>query len=166
MQTFTHESSIRLPQPLSRVFPFFADARSLERLTPPWLRFEILTPGPIRIAAGTRIDYRLRLHGVPIRWQSEITAWSPPTLFVDEQRRGPYRLWVHEHRFEERGGTTVAEDFVRYAVRGGRIVDRLFVRRDLDRIFRYRRERLRHLFGTADADGGIAAPPAGPGDLA
>ncbi len=104
MRTFELTREVLLPRPLAEVFPFFADARNLERLTPPWLRFEVLTPGRIEMRRGTTIDYRLRLRGVPVRWRSEITAWEPPVRFVDEQRRGPYRLWVHEHRFEERAG--------------------------------------------------------------
>jgi ligand-binding SRPBCC domain-containing protein len=94
---FTLETRLFLPRPLEIVFPFFADAGNLEILTPPWLRFEIVTPRPIAMRAGALIEYRLRLHGVPLRWQSEITAWEPPHRFVDEQRRGPYRAWIHEH---------------------------------------------------------------------
>ena len=149
MRVFTLSSRVVLPRPLRDVFPYFAEARNLEKLTPPWLRFEVLTPVPVEMAAGARIDYRLRLRGIPIRWQSEITAWEPPTRFVDEQRRGPYRLWIHEHRFEERDGMTVAEDFVRYAIPGGSLVHRLFVRRDVERIFEYRRDRMRLTFGAA-----------------
>ncbi len=149
MRVSEFKSSILLAEPLSVVFPYFSDARNLEDLTPPWLRFQVLSPEPIEIAEGTIIDYRLRLRGIPIRWRSEITRWEPPTVFVDEQRKGPYRLWVHEHRFEERDGQTLAEDYVRYAVPGGPLVDRLFVRADLRRIFRYRRERMAQLFGAA-----------------
>ena len=148
MRILTLESGIWLPKPLKEVFPFFTDARNLELLTPPWLRFEVLAPYPNQMGPGTRIDYRLRLRGIPIRWQSRITAWDPPEGFVDEQVRGPYRLWIHEHRFEEREGMTLAEDFVRYAVHGGRVVDRMFVGRDVRRIFRYRRDRLQAIFGT------------------
>ncbi len=140
-------SRIRLERPLRDVFPFFADARNLEVLTPPWLKFELRSSGPIEMFAGRKIDYRLRLRGIPIRWQSEITKWDPPAVFVDEQRKGPYRLWVHEHRFEEHDGGTVAEDHVQYAVPGGWLADRLFVRGDLRRIFQYRREKLAELFG-------------------
>jgi ligand-binding SRPBCC domain-containing protein len=140
-------SEIWLPRPLEEVFAFFADAGNLQTLTPEWLDFTILTPRPIQMRAGTVIDYRLRLRGIPIRWRSEITAWEPPHRFVDEQRRGPYRLWVHEHRFETRDGGTQVADLVRYAVPGGRLVDWLFVRRDVERIFQFRREKLLALFG-------------------
>ena len=149
MRTFELTSEVLLPRPLAEVFPFFADARNLEKLTPPWLRFRVLTPGRIDMRRSATIDYRLRLRGVPIRWRSEITAWEPPFRFVDEQRRGPYRLWIHEHRFEERAGRTLASDHVRYAVPGGRLVDRLLVRPDLERIFEYRRDALRSVFGPA-----------------
>ena len=150
MRTFGLTSEVMLPRPPTEVFPFFADARNLEKLTPPWLRFAVLTPEPIEMRPGATIDYRLRLRGVPIRWRSEITAWEPPFRFVDEQRRGPYRLWIHEHRFEERGGQTRASDHVQYAVWGGRLADRLLVRPDIERIFEYRRDVLREIFGTAD----------------
>ncbi len=88
---------------------------------------------------------------MPVRWRSEITAWEPPFRFVDEQRRGPYRLWVHEHRFEERAGCTLARDHVRYAVMGGWVVDRLLVRPDVERVFEYRRAVLTRIFGLADS---------------
>jgi ligand-binding SRPBCC domain-containing protein len=149
MKTFRLESQIWLGRPLADVFPFFADARNLEHLTPPWLRFEVLTAGQISVSAGTRIDYRLRMRGIPLRWQSEITSWDPPRRFVDEQRRGPYRLWIHEHRFREHNGATLAEDRVQYAVPGGSLINRMLVAPDLARVFRYRRERLVELFGEA-----------------
>ncbi len=105
-----------LPQPVAEIFPFFADAANLEVLTPPWLKFQILSPRPLKMHVGTLIDYRLRVRGLPMRWQSEIIAWEPPHRFVDEQRRGPYRLWRHEHEFVERDGGTVIRDKVEYAI--------------------------------------------------
>jgi len=128
------------------VFPFFTDAGNLDALTPPWLKFHIVTRQPIDMNVGARIDYRLRIHGLPMRWQCAITGWERPVRVVDEQRRGPYRLWIHEHRFEAcEGGTTVFDD-VRYAVPGGRLVDRLLIRRDLRTIFGYRQKRLQEIF--------------------
>ncbi len=143
---FTLTATQWLARPVAEVFPFFADAGNLDALAPAWLRFEILTPGPIEMRVGARIDYRLRLRGLPLRWQSEITAWQPPNRFVDEQRRGPYRAWIHEHTFEERGGGTLVRDRIQYAVFGGELVERLFVRRDLEKIFAYRHRRLGEFF--------------------
>ena len=146
MKTFTLTNELWLPLPPEEVFPFFADAGNLERLTPPSLRFQILTPPPIEMAVGTLIDYRIRLRGVPMRWQSEITEWEPPYRFVDEQRRGPYRLWVHEHTFTAQDGGTLARDIVDYVVLGGVIVQRLFVAPELNRIFEYRNAALKDFF--------------------
>jgi ligand-binding SRPBCC domain-containing protein len=146
MNPRTFRSKIWLRRPLEEVFAFFADAGNLQALTPDWLDFSVVTPAPILMRGGTLIDYRLRLRGFPIRWQSEITAWEPPRRFVDEQRRGPYRLWIHEHCFEARDGGTLVSDFVRYAAPGGWLVEWLFVRQDLERIFQFRRERLLTLF--------------------
>ena len=151
LKTFTLTNELWLPHSPEEVFPFFADAGNLERLTPPSLRFRILTPPPIEMAVGTLIDYRIRLRGIPMRWQSEITEWEPPYRFVDEQRRGPYRLWVHEHVFMPQEGAaqdggTLARDTVEYAVLGGAIVQRLFVASELERIFEYRNAALRDFF--------------------
>ncbi|MCC6233636.1 MAG: SRPBCC family protein [Verrucomicrobiales bacterium] len=141
-----------LPRPRSEVFPFFANARNLQRLTPSWLVFEVLTPEPIEMRAGTLIDYRLRVHGLPLRWRTEIEVWEPPFRFVDRQLRGPYRLWHHTHEFHEQEGGTRCVDVVRYAARGGLLrplIEALFVRRDVDRIFAFREESLRGLFGSS-----------------
>ncbi len=137
------------------VFAFFASAENLEMMTPPWLQFRIVTQQPIQMQVGTRIEYVLRLHGVAINWISEITAWEPPFRFIDEQRRGPYRLWVHEHRFEEVENGTRVVDHVRYAVPGGALVHRLLVAPDLDKVFGFRRNRLAMLFGAEPAEFGV-----------
>ena len=147
MRTFRYESQLWLPCARSELFPFFADARNLQLITPPWLRFSVLTEGEISMAEGTRIDYRLGWRGLPLRWQSEITAWEPPLRFVDEQRRGPYRLWVHEHLFSERDGGTLVEDRVTYGVPGGLLAQRLMVGADVERIFAFGREALLDRFG-------------------
>lgn len=146
MNEFTLHQELWLPRRRDKVFPFFANAKNLETITPPWLRFRIFTPAPIALRRGALIDYALRLRGLPLRWQSEITAWDAPHRFVDEQRRGPYRRWIHEHRFKEHNGGTLCVDHVRYAVFGGRLVEWLFVRRDLESIFAYRRNKLLELF--------------------
>jgi len=138
-------SDIWLPRPREDVFRFFSDAANLDALTPPWLHFQILTPD-VPLRAGARIDYRLRLYGIPIRWQSEISVWEPPHRFVDEQRRGPYRRWVHTHTFtDERGGTRVG-DAVDFEVPLAWLAGPLVVR-DVRRIFAYRTAVLVKLFG-------------------
>ena len=146
MKTFRFITHQTIEQPIAQVFAFFSDAHNLAEITPPWLRFEVLTPAPIAMQVGTRIDYRLRLRGIPISWQSEITAWVPPRYFMDEQRRGPYRLWRHTHTFEETAAGTVVGDEVEYAVWGSSVVNTLFVRRDIEKIFAYRAEKLDALF--------------------
>jgi ligand-binding SRPBCC domain-containing protein len=146
MKVHTLDASIWLPQPIAYVFPFFGDAHNLERLTPPFLKFNVITPAPIVMAPGTRIRYRLQLHGIPISWESEITAWEPPHRFIDEQRHGPYRSWKHEHRFAEREGGTDVSDHVDYAVWGGSIVNALFVAPDVRGIFEYRTRILTEFF--------------------
>jgi ligand-binding SRPBCC domain-containing protein len=123
-------------------FAFFAGPHNLETLTPPWLRFEILTPDPIEMREGALLDYELRLRGIRMRWQSEITLWRPSFEFVDVQRRGPYLLWQHRHVFTPISGGTLVSDIVSYTVPGGAIVDRVVVRPDLERIFDYRARQL------------------------
>jgi ligand-binding SRPBCC domain-containing protein len=146
MKTYALDTHIWLPQKIERVFAFFADPRNLEVLTPPWLHFALLTPDPIEMRAGTRLDYRLRVRGIPVRWQSEIALWEPPDRFIDRQTKGPYRYWQHTHSFRRHDGGTLVEDHVRYANPGGAIVKRLIVAPDLQRIFSFRHEALRKLF--------------------
>jgi ligand-binding SRPBCC domain-containing protein len=128
---------------LPRVFEFFSAARNLERLTPPWMSFKVLTPEPIEIGEGTVIDYRLRVHGIPLRWTSRIESWEPNRRFIDRQIKGPYALWHHTHDFQELGAGTLIRDTVRYSIGFGplgEIVHALEVQRDLDNIFAFRRE--------------------------
>lgn len=148
MREYTLHTELWLARPPAEVFPFFAEARNLEAITPPWLKFEVLTPAPIAMRPGMLIDYRIRVHGIPIRWRTEIAEWQPPHRFVDVQLRGPYHLWHHTHTFEESDGGTRCGDHVRYRPRGGALIHWLFVRRDLKRIFQYRQQRLNQLFGS------------------
>ena len=130
-----------VPRPLHETFAFFARARNLQEITPGWLRFEVLTPDPIVMRAGTVIEYSLRLHGVPLRWTARIEDWREGRGFVDRQIRGPYRLWHHRHEFSPHAGGTLVRDHVHYALPLGplgELAHRLQVRRDLDRIFDFR----------------------------
>ena len=144
-RTFSLQDELTLPLPREEVFAFFADATNLEAITPPWLNFRILTPTPIEMRTGALIDYRLRLHGIPLSWRTHISVWEPARRFVDEPLRGPSSRWRHEHLFQDVGGGTRVIDRVEYAHLGGRWLDQLFVRPDLERIFAYRKQRTREL---------------------
>lgn len=140
-------ASVTLPRPRREVFAFFSDAHNLELLTPAFLDFRILTPAPIDMRAGTRIDYRIRLHGIPIKWQTRISVWQPDERFVDEQIRGPYRYWHHEHIFDDAAQKTVMTDVVNYSVWLGAVMHSLLVKRDLLRVFEYRYDKILNVFG-------------------
>lgn len=131
---------------IEQAFSFFSRAENLEAITPPWLRFRIVSPGPLEMREGTLIRYRLRLHGIPVSWLTRIDEWDPPRGFVDRQLRGPYRLWHHTHSFEPLGPErTRMVDIVRYAQRLGplgSLAEALVVQRDLGRIFDFRRDEI------------------------
>jgi hypothetical protein len=147
------ERTQRVPLGLEEAFAFYGSAENLERITPPWLRFEIRDPRPGQLSAAARLHYSLVLHGFPVRWTTEIRTWDPPHGFVDVQLSGPYRLWEHTHTFEPIEGGTLIRDRVDYALPYGvlgAIAHTAFVRRDLRRIFDYR----------SDAIAAILAQPA------
>jgi len=149
MKVYEKHTAITLPYSAPTVFDFFADAANLQVLTPPWLDFRITTPTPIEMYVGRTINYRLKVHGVPIRWRTLISRWDPPHVFVDECVRGPYRLWRHEHTFTPVAGGTRVADHVTYALPLGPLgylAHGLFVKRDVDRIFAYRQARLLERF--------------------
>jgi ligand-binding SRPBCC domain-containing protein len=139
-----------VPRPLDEVFAFFAEAPNLERLTPPWLGFALITPTPVQMTRGTLIEYRLHLHRIPLRWTSRIELWEPGRAFVDVQVKGPYRLWHHRHEFRPAGAGTLVRDHVTYALPLGPLGDlahSLFVERDLGRIFAFRQQAVARLLG-------------------
>lgn len=148
MRVHTLEREQRVDRPRAEVFAFFADALNLEALTPPLLGFEVLTAPPIQMAVGARIRYRLRVHGVPIAWLTEIREWVPPERFVDVALRGPYAVWQHTHRFDELpGGATLMRDSVRYRPALWPLGELALplVRRDLRAIFDFRRDAVARL---------------------
>jgi hypothetical protein len=162
---FTHTLRTEqwVAQSVEPVFAFFSAAHNLERLTPPFLRFAVRAVSTPTMAAGTTIDYRLRLHGLPMRWRSVITGWEQNRAFVDEQVSGPYQLWHHTHEFEGWNGGTIVRDVVRYALPLGAVADLVagpFVRRDLAAIFDYRRAVIRRLFGAGAPRDATALHPA------
>jgi len=148
-----------LPVEPEALFPFFADAYNLERITPPLLRFHVLTPRPIDMRVGTLLDYRLKVRGMPVRWRTRIAQWHPPHGFTDEQLKGPYVRWHHTHTFTPAIGAngqagTRCDDRVEYRPPGGPLaplINRLVVQRDVEAIFRYRAQVLAEVF----ADGQV-----------
>lgn len=141
-------SELLVNRPIVEVFDFFSKAENLDSVTPPWIRFRILTPLPVDMKKGTLIDYRLRIYGMPFQWRTEITEWDPPHTFTDTQIRGPYRRWVHRHLFEEKDGGTLMIDRVEYSIPGWLLeplIHWLLVRRNIKKIFAFRRGRFKEI---------------------
>ena len=135
---------ILLPFKIEQAFAFFADARNLESITPSFLNFKIIE-APDEIDEGALLRYRLKLFQIPIYWKTRIIAWRPPYFFIDMQLKGPYRFWVHQHRFESRGRQTFMQDIVDYQTKGSIFspaINYLFIERQVNRIFDYRAERI------------------------
>ena len=150
MKARTLERTQNIDAPIDQVFDFFSNAENLQALTPPFLGFRILSDLPIEMREGARIEYSIRLFGIPLRWSTLISTWEPGVRFVDEQKKGPYALWHHTHEFIARGNTTEMRDVVRYKEPLGflgSIAHFLFVRRTLDKIFDFRRDAVRNILG-------------------
>jgi ligand-binding SRPBCC domain-containing protein len=145
-----------IPRPLPEVFAFFAEAANLEAITPTFLRFRILTPAPIEMRVGARIDYRLSLWGLPVNWRTRISAWEPTSRFVDEQETGPYAYWHHLHEFEAEGSGTRMRDEVTYRLPFGplgELAHTLWVKRQLRTIFDHRERAIVRRLGASLAEG-------------
>ena len=154
MSRFQFKAEQRFDKSLSEVFEFFSHAENLELITPPWLNFKILTALPIKMQTGTIIDYQIKLYGIPFRWKTEINFWEPPEVFIDTQIKGPYSIWIHEHRFAEQDGQTIMTDTVNYDIAAGFLslpIHKLFLKKQIEKIFAYRRETInRYLAETYD----------------
>jgi len=170
VKTWRLQSTLWVPHPPAQVFPFFSDAANLGLLTPDWLSFRILTEMPVEMRVGAKIDYRITLRGIPLRWQTRIARWEPCSAFADEQLRGPYAVWHHTHTFTPQDGGTVIGDEVVLRPRGGVLAPLVmrFVKRDLSRIFEYRAQVMAERFGGSEdrasvrwADEALLTAPAG-----
>ena len=141
--------STLVPLPVEQVFEFFSKADNLQAITPPELHFVIKTPRPIVMGQGTLIDYSLKLNGLPFGWRTRITHWEPPYAFADEQLKGPYAVWFHTHTFADEGGRTRMDDEVLYKLPLWPLgeVAYPFVKAKVERIFRYRRAKIREILG-------------------
>ncbi|MBN2367361.1 MAG: SRPBCC family protein [Calditrichaeota bacterium] len=149
MKTYSITFSTFIPVSQEDIFDFFSRAENLSILSPPHLQFNILTPQPIIMKPGTIIDYRLNIYRIPVHWKTEISVWEPPNRFVDIQLKGPYKKWIHEHQFESYNNGTIIRDNIEYALYGrilAPVLNYLFVRRDIQKIFGFRENKLQTIF--------------------
>lgn len=148
MTTRVCEREVWIPAPIEEVFAFFSDAHNLEKLTPPYLKFNVLTPHPIKMQKGALIDYKLSLRGLPMTWKTEITDWVPGVMFADNQLKGPYKKWYHTHRFESKDGGTLMKDRIEYIIPGGFLEPLIypFVKKDVESIFDFRTKVMNEMF--------------------
>jgi hypothetical protein len=149
MSIHTLRRELWIPRPRPEVFEFFSQASNLERITPPWLNFHVQTPDPIEMRPGTLIDYKLKIHGLPVEWRTEIRTWDPPLSFSDVQLKGPYKTWNHTHTFlAENGGTRMRDEVVYELPFGilGDLVRLLKVRSDVEQVFDYRNQQIAKFF--------------------
>ena len=150
MPIHTLRSEQFVDRPIEEVFAFFSDAGNLQQITPDYLDFEILTPRPIEMRPGILLDYRLKWHGLPLRWRTKILQWNPPHGFIDLQLKGPYKLWHHTHTFTRENGGTIVGDTVNYELPLGplgEIAHAVMVKKDVATIFEFRRQQITRIFG-------------------
>jgi|YelNatPaOPRAMG01_1025707.scaffolds.fasta_scaffold00094_58 ligand-binding SRPBCC domain-containing protein len=151
MYNFKQEQYIN--KSLSKLFPFFERPENLSKLTPSWLSFKIKTPLPIQMKEGATIEYSIKLFGIPMNWKTEIIKYSPPFLFIDEQKKGPYKKWVHTHSFEEINGKVLMKDKIDYDLYGGilkHLIHKFFVKPLINKIFEFRKITIEKEFGFTD----------------
>ena len=153
MKLYTLDSIQFINKPIEDVFEFFSNPDNLSVITPPKLGFKILTPTPIKMSVGRLIDYKIYLMGIPIHWRTLITNFDPPHTFIDQQIKGPYTIWHHTHTFQKVDGGVEIKDRVVYSIPFsilGRILNFLWIRKDLENIFNYRKKVIDELFGNDD----------------
>lgn len=151
MAEYVYEQETEIPRPREEVFEFFSKAENLERITPPSVGFNMITPLPVEMRVGTLIDYTISLRGIPVKWRTEITLWDPPNEFEDIEIFGPYKQWIHRHTFADTGhGTTLMRDHVRYRLPLEPFGDiaQWLVARELKSIFDYRERTIAEIFGS------------------
>ena len=150
------EFKTQLYRPMQEVFEFFSNAENLNKVTPPEVSFSMLTPMPVKMQVGTLIDYRIKLSGIPFFWRTQISLWEPnESRFVDEQVKGPYVFWRHEHTFEDKGGYILMTDRLHYLSPGWflePLIDKFFIRPRIEKIWGYRDQQFKTLFGKRDTD--------------
>ena len=153
MKTFEINMKQYINKPLEVVFEFFSKPENLEMITPKSLSFNILTPTPIKMEKGSLIDYTIRLFGIPIHWRTLISDYEPPFRFVDQQIKGPYTFWHHTHTFKLVEGGVEIIDQVKYSLPLGwlgTLAHAIWVRKDLEKIFEYRKTVIQHYFDTTN----------------
>lgn len=149
MKTHTLTRHTTIEKPIDEVFDFFTKAENLNKIIPPDLHFEMITKLPISIKKGTVIDYKIKIAGIPFKWKTEITEWNPPYSFEDTQVKGPYKIWIHKHKFESKNGFTLMTDIINYLSPGGIfefVPHRLFVKKKVESIFDFREKSLIKIF--------------------
>ena len=151
MKIYELRTEITVKAPLEQVWAFFSNPKNLQRITPDYMGFQIVKcPEVETIFNGMIIEYIVRpILNLPLKWVTEIKEVQPLVSFTDIQLKGPYALWHHFHSFEKINGHTKMADMVKYAMPLsilGNITHQLFVKKQLEEIFKYREVAVRTLF--------------------